>query len=376
MQETITAVSEPRTSQLIELAMRGLQSMYDSEKGFFCHRLHKTSSSVTREGISHRYTAMTLLGLLRAQSAGLSIPIDIEAMVDRLLGETSWVDNIGDLGLLLWLSAESCQKHLNRFYATFDISRALKRFPDARRRLTMELSWFLTGLVHASKQNHHADHKALANETYKLLRLNQGEHGLFGHMARWHSWAGAVRGHLGSFADQVYPIFALAHYSEVFNRKEARENALRCAHAICRLQGPLGQWWWHYDSVTGRVVQHYPVYSVHQHGMAPMALQALQEICAADFRAPINNGLGWLSGANELHQNLEDADAGVAWRCIQPPKLSSYAGGVRALMGKELPLVGLYTLYECRPYELGWLLYAFAEPSGTAMPVWTSGSEA
>jgi hypothetical protein len=341
--------------------------MYVPEKGLFCHRLQKTSEGLVRDGISHRYTIMTLLGLLRARSSGLRPPVDIEATVDQLVDDTAWLDNLGDLGLLLWLCAATSRERLRQFHKTFDLLGALERFPDARRRLTMELSWFLTGLVHASKTGQPADLEPLANETYRLVRANQGQHGLFGHMARWHSLAGVVRGRVGSFADQAYPIFAMAHFSQVFGHGEARDNALRCASAVCSLQGSLGQWWWHYDSVTGRVVEHYPVYSVHQHGMAPMALLALQETCGADFRTPINNGLRWISGANEMHQDLEDTDVGVAWRCIQRPKSTSYAAGIRALMGKEPTRGPLHTLYECRPYELGWLLYAFAQPSGTAM---------
>ena len=42
------------------------------------------------------------------------------------------------------------------------------------------------------------------------------------------------------------------------------------ASASCRV--PHGQWWWHYDVRDGSVVERYPVYSVHQHAMAPMAL--------------------------------------------------------------------------------------------------------
>ena len=33
---------------------------------------------------------------------------------------------------------------------------------------------------------------------------------------------------------------------------------------ICTVQGNSGQRWWHYDSRTDRVVEGYPVYSVHQ----------------------------------------------------------------------------------------------------------------
>ena len=42
---------------------------------------------------------------------------------------------------------------------------------------------------------------------------------------------------------------------------------MRCAHGLCQAQGALGQWWWHYDSLRGRVFEGYPVFSVHQHGM-------------------------------------------------------------------------------------------------------------
>jgi hypothetical protein len=225
----------------------------------------------------------------------------------------------------------------------------------------MELAWFLTGLTHASRaeQKRPPYLESLARQTYALLQSNQGKDGLFGHMARWNSLAGAVRGHVGSFADQVYPIIALAHFGEAFGVKEALQNSLQCANTICNLQGPLGQWWWHYDSTTGRVAGHYPVYSVHQHAMAPMALFAAQDACNADFREQIYKGLEWIGGANELRQSLEDKSASLVWRCIRPQKSTSSRGRLAALVGQETTGT-LQILHECRPYELGWLLYAFA----------------
>jgi hypothetical protein len=356
-----TPVRETRVAHLVDLAIRGLEPMYDEETSLFCHRLKQTSSGNVREGISQRYTVMTLLGLLRAESAGHRSPVNIEATVDALYRNTEWVDNIGDLGLLLWLSAVSSRK-LNSFYATFDLESALRKYADARKRLTMELAWFLIGLASASR----ADAKRrpyiepLARQTYALLQSNQGKYGLCGHMAKWKSLAGAARGHVGSFADQVYPIFAMSHFGQVFGAEEASQNALRCAREICKLQGPLGQWWWHYDSVTGRVAGRYPVYSVHQHGMAPMALFAAQETCNADFHEPIFKGLGWIRQANEMRQDLEDESSSVIWRCVCPPKSASHFRRVSALMGQEGPPATLRIVHECRPYELGWLLYAFA----------------
>ncbi|MGA8736016.1 MAG: hypothetical protein WB558_19015 [Terriglobales bacterium] len=362
MTNTVGALgSETRVGQLMELAIRGLRGMYDEGQGLFCHRLKRTPSGNVKEGISQRYTVMTLLGLLRAEGEGYQSPVDIYATIDALYRNTEWVDNIGDLGLLLWLSSVSSRK-LDSFDATFDLENALRNYSDARKQLTMELAWFLTGLTYANRvgQKQPPYLERLARQTYTLLQLNQGTDGLFGHMAKWKSLAGAVRGHVGSFADQVYPILAMAHFGQVFGMKEASQNSLRCANAICNLQGPLGQWWWHYDSSTGRVVGRYPVYSVHQHAMAPMALFAAEDACNADFREPIYKGLEWIGGANELQQSLEDKSASLVWRCIRPAKSTSNLGRLSIMVGQERTGGTLRILHECRPYELGWLLYAFA----------------
>lgn len=354
--------NETRVARLMELAIRGLKPMYDPEAGLFCHRLRKTPSGNIREGVSQRYTIMTLLGLLRAEAVGYRSPVDISATVDALYRNTEWVDNIGDIGLLLWLSSVT-SRGWDNFHAAFDLKSALQKYSGAKKRVTMELAWFLSGLTCASAADKISpDLEPLTVQSYKLLKSNQGKDGLFGHMAKWNSLAGAVRGHVGSFADQVYPIFAMTQVGQVFGMKEASQNALLCGETICRLQGSLGQWWWHYDSVTGRVVEQYPVYSVHQHGMAPMALFALQDACNVDFSVQLYKGLDWINGTNELKQDLEDRAAGVVWRCIRPKNANSYASRLRTFMGQQPDLSSAEILFECRPYELGWLLYAHARP--------------
>jgi hypothetical protein len=365
---TVSAsVNEARVARLMELAIRGLKPMYDPEKHLFCHRLRKTLSGNIREGISQRYTIMTLLGLLRAEAVGYRSPVDISATIDALYRNTEWVDNIGDLGLLLWLSSVT-SRGWEDFCAAFDLKTALQKYSDAKKQLTMELAWFLMGLTCASTaEKISPDLEVLTERTYKLLRSNQGKDGLFGHMAKWNSLAGVVRGHVGSFADQVYPICAMSQVGQVFGLKEASQNALQCGETICRLQGSLGQWWWHYDSLTGRVAEQYPVYSVHQHGMAPMALFALQDACNVDFSDQLYKGLDWINGTNELKQDLEDVAAGVVWRCIRPANSASYRARLRTLVGKQPDLTTAEIVFECRPYELGWLLYAHARPSSAVI---------
>jgi hypothetical protein len=181
-----------------------------------------------------------------------------------------------------------------------------------------------------------------------------------------------LRGRIGSFADQVYPILALAYFAEAFDDEGALAAARTCARAICEVQGPLGQWWWHYDAKSGRVVQRYPVYSVHQHAMAPMALLALGRSTGWDFNEPILKGLRWITGANELGQDMRDRSFGLVWRCV---RFASRSSLIRQEVGfwfradvQTPPSSDLAVLRECRPYELGWLLYALAAHATASGP--------
>src|SRR6202012_5256035 len=138
--------------------------------------------------------------------------------------------------------------------------------------------------------------------------------GIFGHLAARQSLAATLRGKIGSFADQVYPIYALAQFAKINYRREPLARALDCARTIGEHQGPNGEWWWHYDSASGKLAETYPVYSVHQHGMAPLSLLALAEVSGEDFSAPIRPGLDWIAGNNDLHFDLRSPADGVVWR--------------------------------------------------------------
>jgi hypothetical protein len=354
--------------RLNALAANGLVPMFDPEKRLFCHRLIRTENGLVREGISHRYTAIALMGLHRLEENGRSSPIAIQPVMDVLLANTRWVDNIGDLGLLLWLCALVAPERLGEVEARLEVKTALDRFSDARQGRTMELAWFLAGLSHRrlARQDTLPDLRALATRAYELLKDNQGERGLFGHVAKNKSIAGAIRSGIGSFGDQVYPIYAMTKYWEAFNDENAVERALDCALTICETQGPLGQWWWHYNSTNGQVAGRFPVFSVHQHGMAPMALLALGEAMQSDFGPWIYKGLEWIRD-NELEFNMEEASESLVWRSIFCPATSRYWNIAKSMFTNRGDIgrgKGLKVRFECRPYELGWLLYAFANWAG------------
>lgn len=284
--------------------------------------------------------------------------------MEALIGGANQIDNIGDLGLLLWLWALASPKQLKQMFSNLDIKHSLEKYSDARQGKTTELAWFLTGLCHSAlvSGENAEEVQDVAIQTFDLLKKNFGNKGIFGHSKKT-TLSGMIRGRIGCFADQVYPIYALSMFAKAFGNQEALKIALDCANAICRLQGPFGQWWWHYDSTTGQMLGRYPVYSVHQDGMAPMALFALGDVSGLDFSANICKGVEWITGKNELGINLVEESRNLIWRSFHLKKYRMHSEEILSLAGikpdKERNN-NLKVLYECRPYHLGWLLYAFA----------------
>jgi hypothetical protein len=364
-----TATAEPNTltrvapiRPLLEMSVRGLEPMFNPDRNLFSYKIKRTPKGLVREGISRRYTIIALLGLQRAEKVGLRPAFDARSVFDDLVRETRRIDNAGDWGLLLWLSALWAPEVLPHLIVRAGLDTLLARFQDVGERRTMELAWVLAGLAHMQMAGAAAPRvlSALAFRTYRLIIQNQGAHGVFGHQAKGQSSTGTLRGRLGSFADQVYPIYALSKFAQAWGVEEAVWRARKCADAVCRLQGPMGQWWWHYDSASGRVVGRYPVYSVHQDGMAPMALFALSGVAGVNYDTPTQRGVEWIYGANESGVDMRDFSANLIWRCIRQSALRKYSSELLALAGMPHFPGGLKVLYECRPYHLGWLLYAFA----------------
>jgi hypothetical protein len=365
MDDIVSAqASQGLTAELCQLAATGLVNMFDSRRQLFCDIYNRTGAGMARQGISHRYTMMTVLGLHRYQLSGHSLPLPIEPILDQLTRNTEWIESAGDLGLLLWTCAELSPDRLPQVYRRVSAGDALDRFEDAQQGATMEVAWYLTGLAAAWKAGG-TDLPAIAEQITAargILKKNCGKTGIYGHLCRSGRITGLARRRIGSFADQVYPTIAFARLAQALNDDDARSMALRTAQTMCRLQEPLGEWCWHYDSVGDRVVNRYPVYSVHQHAMGPMMLFEAAEATGCDFSHAIYKGLAWISGNNELGLNLIEPTLGLVWRSVYLNRIDAYADAARRLIGsgRGAAKVRPHIRYECRPYELGWLLYAFA----------------
>lgn len=356
-------MAEPLVDQLREMAVRGLRRMYRRQERLFVFRIRRGREGYVSEGLSRRYTAIALIGLARHPEVVPSVlerddPRDLCA---RLVGDGPLMDNLGDTALTAWACAAVGYPDRERPW-----NRLAELRPDAAGHATVDLAWALSALCHESAPGLEdlRDHVAR-----RLIGAVDRRSELFPH---WIGRAGGgLHAHVASFADQVYPIYALSRYGIASGRKEALDVAVACARALCDLQGRDGQWWWHYDPRSGRVLERYPVYAIHQDAMGPMALHAVGEASGIDFTPSVDQGLAWLSRAPELGGgSLVDADADLIWRKVarrEPRKLSRY---LQAAMSRVHPRLRAPALdlvfppvavdYEDRPYHLGWLLYAWS----------------
>jgi hypothetical protein len=175
------------------------------------------------------------------------------------------------------------------------------------------------------------------------------------------------------YADLVYPIQAFSYHYQATRRQDSIEMARRCAKVMCSLQGPAGQWWWHYNARIGSVIEGYPVYAIHQDAMGPMCLFALEDACGQRHHDAVEKSVGWLIRTPELGGgSLVDVREGLIWRKVarhEPNKLVRTLQATASKLHPSLRVPGLDSIskpnwidYESRPYHMGWLLHAFTEP--------------
>jgi hypothetical protein len=373
-----TADRPPQVDDLVALAMRGLGASFIPDAAQFAQTVRAVRArdgvELVREGHSLRYAAIVALGLARltpAQQGAVLGGRTVPGLIEVGREQAAVSSDPGALALVAWASAEACGEPAG------DLLRRLDLLLGTGEPLpTVDTAWMLTAAISSRRTTAIAGVEA--DRADRIIRISrarllaaQGPTGLFPHalpatsMARW-------RAHVGCFADQVYPIQALARLAAHSGDEVALTAANRAARRICELQGPAGQWWWHYDARLGSVVEGYPVYSVHQHAMAPMALRDLAEAGGDDHSDAVARGLEWLDTHPEVLDELVSERRGQVWRKVgrhEPGKAARLLSAVTTSVRPGWRLPGLDTVlppnqidHECRPYELGWLIYAWAAP--------------
>jgi hypothetical protein len=338
--------------------------MFCPEELLFAFRLRNNGQGENLEGLSRRYSATALIGLagedkhIAAEVLGKYSPQDV---CGRLISDLQKSQELGEIALTTWAS-----RMLQHPCACKAVDTLKRMDPASRAYPTVELSWALTALAIDGCE---ATDMALAERIADVLIGSfRQESGLFSH-APAKTGLSALRAHVSCFADFVYPIQALCYYHLATGNARAAEVAISCAERMCQMQGPQGQWWWHFDVRTGRVVEHFPVYSVHQDSMAPMALFALAEACGQDYSESIEKGLHWLCNPVEITGTLVDTERNVIWRKVarrEPGRLVRSLQAITSCLHSAIRVPGVDFLfppvsidYESRPYHMGWILHAW-----------------
>ena len=124
-----------------------------------------------------------------------------------------------------------------------------------------------------------------------------------------------------------------------------------------------------YHAGRGKVALSYPVYSVHQDAMGPMALLAAGDV--PEYGEAVLAGLDWMDKRPEVPGlPLLDEEKGFIVRAVQRDEpaetgklglgrwerfrlsIAAWTG-----LGDRRPPEELVLCPECRPYHLGWILY-------------------
>ena len=360
-----------RFGDLVELSLRALPRMFDEETGLFCQKTVADGDRHENRGSNVFYSAMSTVGILRQPAQPPESVFPLGRALDALHAVAAAGTSPQVLANVVWAMA------LAEDPRGGPLTKQLAERDDLRNCESAALGHVIHGLAVAAEAYPEQSGQAIEAARRwapELLGRFSPEADLFGPFRRPTGVRSALIHRLTSFAAQVYPLHGLASFYRVTG--EAPAPALRrAAERIAAAQGPLGQWWWLYSTQTRAVLEGYPVYSVHQDGMAFMALLPVEALGEGAFREPLALGLDWLSGPNELSTDLVRRDPPIVFRNIQ--RVGSDADAMFGISRANLARVvarslrpgadhtdaepgELEVLRECRPYHLGWLLHAYA----------------
>ncbi len=365
---------EPLAGQSLRArACTRLAEAYEAEACLFTRQIRGKHWDRTHGTEAITSTAICLIGLSRAGLAPADIGVPLVETLAAMRAATRSQAYPGSLGLSLWAHA------VNRESGTEDIVSASGTAPNRIHAVmpgltTMELAWLVSGLAHQAAIGDSASSAYLEAAAAALTARQHGTSHLFSHAAPDAPLHRRLRSRVANFADQIYPLQALTLSSMLSGEDAPLQAAAACAERLVALQGAQGQWWWHYNPALGQVVGRYPVYSVHQHGMAPMALRTLEVAGGPAFADAVALSRAWLA-RNELGVDLVEQESGIIWRDIEPDEgtLARRLRHIRALAGRSdgrapLPAERLRINHEIRPYEWGWFLFAQAMERGAPPP--------
>jgi len=353
-----------RNAPVIDYALKGLRQCWIPEKGRWSHIYHLDGRASPNESLPHSdvfYTLNVLLGMSRVRD----VPDDINLaeIFDRnvegltrlpvakyAFGMALWA--AGELGFALPVSV----KQEVRAILTDQV-----RWKDFR---AQDLGMLLIGVIAQTRAGEN-EWAVFADPLFRFLNHRfQSESGLF------FDTPFGFRRRFASFATQIYLAMGCYEYGEFARDGRAIHLAEKCVRKLIALQGPQGEWPWFFDATTGRVLDFYEIYSVHQLGMGPALLEWAERYDVRGAPEALANGFKWALGHNQLGRSMLVPELGLTVR--SHVRTREYTTRIprmcRALknvyLGRETALIdnsNVRLRLECRSYELGWILWSFGQ---------------
>ncbi|HZB91859.1 MAG TPA: hypothetical protein VE397_10485 [Stellaceae bacterium] len=364
------ALAEARQapSPLVSYALKGLQRLWMPARKRYAsiHRLDSAAAlgdaNLSRPRSDAFYTLNVLLGASRLPPEHRP-PIDIQEVYRDCCIELANNQLMPyAYGMALWAGAAL---DLDPPPPLIDRIRSSLLSATAIRAMTAQDVAMLASGVAATAIGEGGAWRAAADDLVATLRTRyfHPQTGLFFNQET------RFRRRFSSFASQVYAMLALYHYGDAFGADWAIRVANAGAAKVISLQGARGEWGWFYGVPSGRVVDFYEIYSVHQHGMAPAFLHEAAAHGVAGARDSLVKGFHWLFGDNEMGVSMLYPEKHMFYRSqvrareFDTTLVRGCRSMVNALFGRsDRPdRHGALSLRrECRSYELAWILWSFA----------------
>jgi hypothetical protein len=358
--------NRPRSpnSPLVNYALKGLERCWLPSYGRWSHIYHLDDRPEPNESLPQSdvfYTLNVLLGLARVRQIpeGVNVRETFERNVPHLL--TLPVSKYA-FGMALWAGAE-LQLELPGDVLVHIEGLLLDKNKWWSFR-AQDLGLLLVGAVAQAKFDRKKWGPLAAGLFAFLVDQYCSPSGQF------FDGAFGVRRRYGTFATQTYLTLACYAYGELMEDSRAIEIANSSARKVIAQQGPSGEWPWFFDAASGRVVDFYEVYSVHQYGMAPAFLERAEQHGVSEARGAIIKGFNWVLGQNQLGVPMLVPDLHLSirsqvrkgelhtkkWRVLRALRNSMFNHDSSLIDPCELEL-----RRECRSYELGWILWSFGQ---------------
>ena len=370
---------------LVRAAMTLLREMYDPQTGRFSATTSVNDGRyvnrfMTSPGLRHSINS--LLGLARASGAGYD-GWDVEASLDLFLEKNrDLIENEGDDGLLLWALTEAHHSEAEAWCQR--VVAHAENMMTVRGALLQDVCWMLSGLSQRAAVDGDARSARTARNLFELLH----SHYMDGNTLFPRHAATGRRASLVSFGGVVYLLRALWDFYSLTHDEHALALFRELATRVIGQQGPLGEWSWLYHVPSGRAVERYQVYSVHQEAMAMLFLLPALSLDVQGADNAIRRSYRWILGDNELETPMWRDEPFLVYRSIRRTlplawgsstsriegigrvmdrgsTLAHAASGV--VLGTEARTASRRSVEinsECRSYEMGWTAYVWAGVTG------------